>query len=671
MALSIAFFLTFYDAFCQREADSLIQKLSSKNLPFLDKQLLQLVDYNFLKKFISKESDRSQLLNSFAEKAIAATSRWEKGKRAIVLARMGEVLVREHTGGKGYTYIGQAHDLVKGKPGPEATYTYFMYAETFKGLNRLDSAIYYAGKALEQAELLKEDSTIKRSLEQMGNLCYKAQFHSKSAFYYKKLVNHPLSSIRDKRGFLNTIGLTFRNRKLHDSAVYYFERSLKYSIELKDTTWIGLLHGNIGYSYFLQKDYGKALPGLLVDSKYSLKKKNKMSAISALHSIVEIYLTQNKMKLAKQYYDTMSHYFRGEKNSDIQLDYYKASADFYQKANRPDSAVKFLQLYLTLNDSLNAQQYNLNAAQLESLFEFDRQVAQIKELERFNAAQSKENALKNYFLLTTIVIIALAGGLIYGQYRNNKFKNETNGLLRSRNEQIEFQADHLNKLNATKDKLFAIIGHDLRGPINSLKGLMNLVKKQMISKDEFEVFLVKLQNNVEQVHLMLNNLLLWSGSQLNGLKSKPEPIAIKSLVAENFELLHEEAMMKKIALENQVDAETRVLADPDHLRLVLRNLVGNAIKFTNNGGRITVNSNSENEKVIITVKDTGIGMSEETKSHIFQSAASYSTSGTDGEKGTGLGLFLCKEVIEKNGGTIWADSGPNGTSMKFSLPVAQ
>jgi len=665
-----AFLLAAHLTWGQREIDSLIKILDTKNFTHLDRQLLGLVDHQLLKNLSADRTGWSQLLNDIAAKTIASTVRFDRSSRAIVLARMGEVLIRERTGGKGYTYIRQALDLIKDHPGTAAAYTYFMYSEVFTALNRLDSAIYYASKVLDQADLLHADSIVKRSLEQLGGLCYKSKFHSKSGVYYKRLVAHPLSSAHDKQGYLNTIGLTFRHRKMYDSALFYFGQSLKYSTELKDTAWTGLLHGNIGYTYFLQKKYDQALPGLLTDSKYSLKTNNKSSAIGALRTIVDIYLLQNKLGLAKKYYDTLSRHFGGDENPDFQMDYYKVSANFYQKTHQLDSTVKFLQLYTTLSDSLNEQQYNLNAAQLESLFEFDRQVAQIKALERFNANQSKESSLKNYFLLATAVVIMLAGGLIYGQYRNNKFKNETNKLLKKQNDQIRDQASHLNELNATKDKLFAIIGHDLRGPINSLKMLMNMMKKQMISKEEFEVFLVKLQGNVDHVHLMLNNLLLWSGNQLNGMTSNPESVQVKSIVNENFDLLHEQAVTKKISLLNEVDEKTKVFADPDHLRLVFRNLVSNAIKFTNKGGNITINGKQEADRVILSVTDTGVGMSEETKNLIFQPAAAHSTSGTGGEKGTGLGLLLCKEVIEKNGGAIWVESGPGGTSMKFSLPVA-
>jgi signal transduction histidine kinase len=671
MILLSFLFLSSYFTPAQDLPDSLINKIDgTQRIPTLNENLFKVVEHGVLRKLDPDRAHWDELTNRIAEEVVKRADKFPIESRTAVYAHMGEVLIREKTNGPGYTYIQKALVMAKKLSGAPLVYTYYKYGEIFRAFNRMDSAIYYAEKALEEAYKLNSDSTVRESINQLASFCYISRDYSKADFYLRQSINHPLSDERHKRNQLNTLGLSFEYRDMLDSARFYFEQSLQKAIALKDTTWIGLTSGNIGYTYFLQNKYDEALKGLLIDVKYSLKKRNKMSAINAIGSIIPIYLMRGNKSMATKYYDTLSSLMTGEHGDKVWLNYYRSAADYFSKIGKPDSAYKYLLKHVELNNKAGDEKYNLNAAQLEAQFQFDRQIRQIGELERANLAQAEENRLKNYFLIATGIMILMAIGLIYGQYRNNKFKTETNKILQDQNEKISRQAAHLEELNATKDKLFAIIGHDLRGPINSLKMLLTMLKSQMISKEEFDVFMVKVQSGIDQVQLTLNNLLQWSSSQLAGMSTNPEAVDVANIVIENFDLLNEQAAGKKISLQNNIQPDCQVVADPDHLRLVFRNLVSNGIKFTSSGGRIMVENTRQNGHQIISVRDTGIGMSEQTRVKIFHSTATQSTSGTEGEKGTGLGLLLCQEVIEKNGGKIWVESEQGkGTVFKFSLPV--
>ena len=181
-------------------------------------------------------------------------------------------------------------------------------------------------------------------------------------------------------------------------------------------------------------------------------------------------------------------------------------------------------------------------------------------------------------------------------------------------------------------------------------------------------FIPKLRNDIDNISFTLNNLLSWGQSQMNGLITKPSTISVDALVNENIKLLSETAQNKSIQLISRLPVNTMAWSDGDQIDIVIRNLISNAIKFTPESGIVTVEAIEKNNYWEISVRDTGIGIDDETTKKIFEENSTLTTYGTNNEKGTGLGLSLCKEMIEKNNGTIWVESILNkGTSFFFTL----
>lgn len=257
-------------------------------------------------------------------------------------------------------------------------------------------------------------------------------------------------------------------------------------------------------------------------------------------------------------------------------------------------------------------------------------------------------------------LLAMAMALLF-------FKNEQ----LSYQEQVEEKNRELQKMNDTKEKLFSIISHDLRSPIGQLKGLLQLVSDQQISPETFQQFSSKLSTEVDSLHSTLDNLLRWSISQLQGIKAMPEKVDLEETVKLKFAMFKQPAEQKNIRLLAE-DLKHYVWADPNHVQLVLRNLISNAIKYSYENGRIIVRSSVKDQMVTIEVNDTGMGMNEEARQSIFNPENIVSNRGTANERGTGLGLKLCKEFVEKNNGTIWVESTKEkGSSFFFSLPEAK
>lgn len=230
---------------------------------------------------------------------------------------------------------------------------------------------------------------------------------------------------------------------------------------------------------------------------------------------------------------------------------------------------------------------------------------------------------------------------------------------------------HLQEANANKDKLLSIIAHDLRNPFSVLITFSKLLLDSIddFSRDDILNYLKTFYQTSKQGYNLLDNLLKWSKSQTGNMDIEPEIIDFKDIVEENITLLNSQAKSKRIKLINHTPDNLFAFADLNMVLTVIRNLLTNAIKFTNEGGRIEVNGRNFEKFIEISVRDNGIGIIEEDLEKIFRIDIKHSTVGTANERGSGLGLVLCKEFIEKNHGILSANSIPGeGSTFIFTLP---
>lgn len=245
---------------------------------------------------------------------------------------------------------------------------------------------------------------------------------------------------------------------------------------------------------------------------------------------------------------------------------------------------------------------------------------------------------------------------------------QTTELLQQKNE-IEDQAEQLKQLNNQKNKIFSIISHDLRSPISTLQGITNMLDPEILAARDLNLIREKISRKIENIGNAMVNLLDWSKSQMEGEVSQKEEFSIASLADVICNMYQMTASQKEILLTNDISEPFKVFADPNQIRIVFRNLIGNALKFTQSGDQVRLSSELLSEgEILIKVSDTGIGMDETQLEKLFQLESNKSTTGTAGEKGVGLGLLLVKEYIEKNGGRIFVESEKGvGTSFYFSL----
>jgi len=236
---------------------------------------------------------------------------------------------------------------------------------------------------------------------------------------------------------------------------------------------------------------------------------------------------------------------------------------------------------------------------------------------------------------------------------------------------IQQKNEELEALNKTKEKLFSIIAHDLRSPIAQIKSTLDLVNRDFISKEEFHERSHHFTKQIDQLQDNMNNLLTWSQSQLNGIVTKPQAVNASIIIKEVIELLKQQWQGKDLTIQFE-GFDDLVWMDPDHLKVVVRNLLSNAIKFSKKKHSIVINHSRNNKELTIAVRDTGLGMSQQQLDALFTTEEIVSTHGTDKERGTGLGLKLCKEFLDKNKGEIWAISEQGiGSTFFINIPLYQ
>jgi len=239
-------------------------------------------------------------------------------------------------------------------------------------------------------------------------------------------------------------------------------------------------------------------------------------------------------------------------------------------------------------------------------------------------------------------------------------------------EMIEQSENDLRDLNAKKDKFFSIIAHDLRSPLVGLVGLTDILKDEYkeLSEEKIQHYLKYANEASHNVFKLLENLLEWSKSQTGRVEFRPEPIDIKELIQDTFGVANIAAQNKNISLINNAFSDIKLSADKNMVFTILRNLISNAIKYSPNGGQIEVNAKPNNRHMIISVTDSGVGIPLDKQDKLFKIDENYSTKGTEKESGSGLGLIICKEFVEKHGGDIWCKSEEEkGSTFSFSLPV--
>ncbi len=260
---------------------------------------------------------------------------------------------------------------------------------------------------------------------------------------------------------------------------------------------------------------------------------------------------------------------------------------------------------------------------------------------------------------------------VFGTTTDITKQKEAEIALKISEKKIKKQNLELQKINAEKNKLFSIISHDLRSPFNALIGFSTILHKKIDSYEmaKTKKMILSIKNIATGTYDLLDDLLEWANFHSGQIKFKPKTIDLLNFTALKINLIENFAAQKEIEIENKISETTEIFADEHMISLIFRNLLTNAIKFTHRNGKISIFTTETDKNIEISIKDNGIGIVQEKQEILFQMNNNISSQGTENETGTGLGLILCREFVEKHDGKIWVKSEPEkGSIFTFSIP---
>lgn len=536
-------------------------------------------------------------------------------------------------------------------------------------LGEYRKAIEYGFNALEIFDDLGDDLhktycylIIGSAHEYLGNLDKALEQYQKSFEICKKGNNNYLLA-----NVQNYIGEVYNKKHDIKSALNYYSKSLNLYSELHNQEGIAVVENNIGECYYKLGKLDKALNHYQKSFDYFNKRNEKFQLSELLVNIGNVHYKRKDYNSAINSFERAIAYAKETNALESLKKAYKAISHAYKEMQLPERALSYLESYVEVKDSL------LNLENLAMIAEYDakyeaaqkeKKIALLKKGQEFAAINSRLQKTL-IFLLIAISILLITTLVIY--YRKYRQKNIMNQKLAE-------SETHLQKLNFTKDKFFSIIAHDLRGPLGTLSGLTEILDEDAKEMDKESI--VELSQDIHKIAKntinLLNNLLAWSSVQVGKVETSKENFDIKPIIEGNYEILKANLEQKNISFVNNISDSVFVYADRNMISSVIRNLIHNAIKFTHKNGSITTYHKQNNEHIAISISDTGVGIPEENLENLFEIGSKISTYGTENEMGTGLGLILSKEFIEKNNGSIEVISQIGiGTTFTIKFPYTK
>ena len=505
-------------------------------------------------------------------------------------------------------------------------------ARVHRNLNEYEKALSNYKEAMEISEALGNRGSVAWILSNIANVYWNLGQYQKALDYYSrglKMMKEVGSEMGTAQVIYN-IACVYSETGKYARALEYDKKALKLFEKLGNKGQIAFTLGSIGRDYGNLKKYGKALD--------YLDKSLKMS--------VELELKDTIRALYERYthiYEEMGDY----KNAFLYHRKFKNASDEILNEDR-NKRIAHLQVV-----------YDVEKKEKENqLLKKNNHIQKLK-LDHQKLELERQKLLRNFLILVSVLVLIIAL-VTYNRYRIRK---KTEQVLRASEQKLK-------KMNATKDKLFTIIAHDLGSPLNSLLLSSRHLKNhfQGLDEQDLEEFIHNIYKQTQDMSDLLANLLQWAMVQIGKIEKNPEAVDLHLLTEEALEQVKYTAQKKKIHLESHIMENTLAWVDKSMMQAVMRNLISNAIKYTHPGGEIEIISKDATGFIEITVSDNGVGMDREKAEHLFKEEFHESTRGTSNEKGTGLGLVLCKEFVETNGGEIQVKSQPDhGTQFSFTL----
>jgi signal transduction histidine kinase len=508
----------------------------------------------------------------------------------------------------------------------------------------------------------------------LAMVLYRQQKYAESRNYFSESADQYTNCNRavdiiayKQQEIADNIGLCYVKTKQYDSALLWFNRALAIIEQNRDSLRPyhremaqAVIWGNMAKVYVAQNGLDTAAhlfkKSIAVNARPGYAR---LDAQLVQAQLAQVYDRQNRyaemfavLQQLKKGLDTLT-------NVPAQLSWKELMTSYYQHTGQPLNELKFYRDYIRMRDSVNKTEENALKTDIP------RQIKD-REQELEIALLKKDNQLNKSYLVIAISLSAIAVlvvGFLYYIFRKTTRLNRL----------ISAQKEELEQLNHVKNRLFSIISHDMRAPVSSLSSFIYLLEEGDISKASLLEYSYPLKKSLANTSAMMENLLNWAASQLQGFRPSVERAAIREIVEKAIANTAGSSEEKEITVINDIPAEILAGADRYMLQVVLRNLLSNAIKYSYPGGAVVVSAETGGAAIMIKIKDSGIGMAADQVRKI--NAATHvqvlqDTIGTAGEKGIGLGIYLCRTFVEMMKGSLQVESEPGkGTVFFIRLPV--
>ena len=559
--------------------------------------------------------------------------------------------------------------------------------------NKLDLSMEYFRKALTAAQEAKDSIELGYAENNFGG-AYQSKRYNTLALEHILTAVQIFEKLNFKSGIAHcsvNLGAIYQHQQNYKKALEYYERVLKFRLEEGNKNDILLAHNTIANTYVESKDYDSAVVKLKEVEKLAEELNDKTVLATALNGLSKISLRKGeltdaynkqfkslslfsevgyqkgiiegnlniahilihlrKFAEAEKYLKSAFKILNSNKDKKQFAFYYLIASTLNEAKGNFKEALRYSKLYTTVKDSVTRAE---NLARGDELLDVRKYLAAKNQNSLLQKTIEYKENQKEYLIIISVLSV-FTFVVIYGRYRSKKIANKK-----------------LSELNSMKDLLFGIIAHDLKNPFFSILGITDMLKKNLddLSKEEIKESVALIEKSGKQTYRLLENLLYWSLCQTGNIQYLPENINLTEVIDDVITLFSSAARSKNISLNSKADECIAALCDKEMVKLVLRNLLSNGIKYTTEGGKIDIVLKKKGKFIEVSVEDNGIGITAERKDELLGLVKNFSTPGTKGEKGTGLGLILCKEFIKRNKGDLWIESEEGkGSRFIFSLPA--
>lgn len=555
----------------------------------------------------------------------------------------------------------------------------FLTTRIYSDLGFTEKAFSSAQESYEITKALNNRNLTIRLLNNIGNIYWFDKNFETALFFYKKVFEYTSSDSSEQfipQIYMN-VGLAYSGLEQYDSALTFFHYSLN-ALDNKTREYgTGIISSNMSSLFLRLRQFDSALYYGLVSAEYTYLYQPSLTA--------EVFLTLGEIYSQTGYYNLATNYLDSAKAIATEINSIRVLQEYHLAHYKLDTLQKHYKDALThytsyskLRDSISSEKYNNKLAYFEKYFDADQKETEIKSLYKKDKTSSyiiKAQRITLFLFILVAIVTSVLSFILFRFFKQQRTLGaelkERHKRLTRKNTTLLKREKELHESNETKSKLFSIIAHDIKNPLYAMLRLGDMLedKYDKHSDEKRKEYLHYLNQAGKELVNLTENLLSWSRYQLGNIKYNPNYFSVLEAVEFAVGFFRHMASLKEVELKIKIPTSHMVYGDMSMIILVIRNLANNAVKFTKRNGSIEITSVDELDHIKISVIDNGVGISRELLQKLFLIEKGVSKFGTEGEKGSGLGLALCKEFVLKNKGKIGVKSKVGvGSEFWFTLP---